>query len=161
LQEKSGKKVGGQPGRKGNYRLQYDRPDEVVKHPVSACGHCGEDWTQTPVQKSNPKTSVGFARRNTVEGGGTSVKLVSPVEYGERPQALGVDWRNFHGIPYRRAAPKLEALLGVLLSVGTLEAAQTRIAERLKNAADCIYELLRRPNVLCANETGARAAGKN
>jgi hypothetical protein len=31
--------------------LQPDRPDEVVKHPVSACGHCGEDWTQTPVQK--------------------------------------------------------------------------------------------------------------
>jgi hypothetical protein len=42
-----------------------------------------------------------------------------------------------------------------------LEAAQTRIAERLKSAADCIYELLRRPNVLCADEKGARAAGKN
>jgi hypothetical protein len=51
LREKSGKKVGGQPGYKGNYRLQSDRPDEVVKHAVSACGHCGEDWTQTPVQK--------------------------------------------------------------------------------------------------------------
>jgi hypothetical protein len=38
LREKSGKKVGGQPGYKGNYRPQYDRPDEVVKHPVAACG---------------------------------------------------------------------------------------------------------------------------
>jgi hypothetical protein len=66
-----------------------------------------------------------------------------------------------NGIPYRRAAQTLEAPFGVLLSVGTLEAAQTRIAERLKNAANCIYELLRRPNVLCADETGARAAGKN
>jgi hypothetical protein len=46
-------------------------------------------------------------------------------------------------------------------NVRTLEAAQTRIAKRLKSAADCIYELLRRPNVLCAEEMGARAAGKN
>jgi hypothetical protein len=66
-----------------------------------------------------------------------------------------------NGIPYRRAAPTLEALLDVRLSVGTLEAAQTRIAERLKSAEDCIYEFLRSPNVLCADETGARAAGKN
>jgi hypothetical protein len=51
LREKSGKKVGGQPGHKGNYRLQSESPDEVVKHAVAACGHCGEDWTQTPVQK--------------------------------------------------------------------------------------------------------------
>jgi transposase len=84
-----------------------------------------------------------------------------PVQSGERLQALGVDLHSFHGIPYRRAAPKLEARLGVRLSVGTLEAAQTRIAERLKSAADCIYELLRRQSVLCADETGARAAGKN
>jgi hypothetical protein len=61
-----------------------------------------------------------------------------------------------NGIPYRRAAPTLEALLDVRLSVGTLEAAQTRIAERLKSAADCIYEFLRSPNVLCADETRAR-----
>jgi transposase len=51
LREKSGKKVGGQPGRKRNYRLQYESPDEVVKHAVAACGHCGEACTQTPVQK--------------------------------------------------------------------------------------------------------------
>ena len=55
LRKKTGRKPGGQPGRRGRTLEQVSDPDEVIRHEPTCCGGCGAD--------ARAGTEVGARRR--------------------------------------------------------------------------------------------------
>jgi transposase len=179
LRPKSDKKVGGQPGHEGHFRPQSENPDQIVKYSVENCQHCGQNLSETPVKKvvkrqvwDLPEKIPFVVVEHQAEvkkcsccgqktQGVFPENVTSYLQYGEKLQAMGVFLHAHHGLPYERAAQTLETLFGVRLSVATLEAAQTRTAARLTNLVEQINAYLQKQDVLHADETGGRVAGKN
>lgn len=179
LRPKSDKKVGGQPGHEGHFRPHSENPDQIVLYRVNGCQHCGENLTETPVKKmikrqvwdlpeKIPFVVVEHQAEAKVCGccgkktqGVFPEKVKSYLQYGDKLQAMGVFLHTHQGLPYDRAAQTLEALFGVRLSVATLEAAQTRTAAQLAEVVAKINDFLQKQEVLHADETGGRVAGKN
>jgi transposase len=177
LRSRSGRKPGGQPGREGRTLRQVAAPDEVVMHEPDACAGCGSTLTA-----EGPP--AGVIRRQVFDIPQITVRVVehqlvsrrcgcsaltqaagppgvkAPVQYGPHAAAIAVYLVLGQHLPVERTAVLLAELFGTPMSVGTVAAWTSRAAAGLEPFTAAARTALTRADVVHADETGLRVAGR-
>lgn len=177
LRESSGKKVGGQKGRKGTTLRQCAQPDEVITHPLSEqCERCharlsihdARVWDRRQVIDV-PAVAFGVIEHRALaltcscgqlHTSSFPIGVSEAVQYGPNVRALGVHLTQGQMLPYARAAELIFDVYGLAVSPGTLVAwvAEARVA--LQGTANVIASQLNMAPLVHADESGLRVAGK-
>ena len=178
----SGRKPGKQPGAPGAGMEMSSDPDKIVDHVPAECGGCGADLTD-PVASGGGQ---GYARRQVHDlpqrvaahvtehrlhrvrcGCGYTTTAPAPaevsasVQYGPRLTALIAYLVVVQHLPYERAVGLIADLFpGLTPSSGWACTAVGRTAAALAPACRVIADLLRRAEVVHADETTTSIAGK-
>jgi transposase len=176
LRGRSGKRSGGQAGHTGRTLSQVERPDETIVHEPLACGGCGSGLADAPTvgvvrrqvfEVPEPKVTVTehrlVSRRcgcGVVTGGQAPAGVEAPVQYGPRAQALTAYLVVGQFLAQQRAAQAMDDLFGLPVSDGTVAAVIARHAGRLDEFVEVVKAMLRQADVVHADETGLRVAGK-
>lgn len=177
LRKASGKKSGGQFGRKGETLKMVEHPDEVVVHPLKACPcGCGASLEKEPVldyerrqvfELPEPKLIVTEHRFEIKLCPNSKTKVTAdfpdnikaPVQYGPSFTALLVYLRNQQLLPLERIGRLCFDLFGYEVSEATIVSATNRAADSLKSFEQSVESTLKKEVVLHADETGLLAEG--
>lgn len=155
LRESSGKKAGGQKGRKGTTLRQIERPDEVVNHPLPAqCERCHAPLPThvAPVWDRRQVVDVPAVAFEVIEHRALALTCTcgqlhtssfpagvsEAVQYGPNVRALGVHLTQGQMLPYARAAELIFDVYGLAVSPGTLVAWVAEARAALQETADVI-----------------------
>src|SRR5215218_10435182 len=177
LRGRSGRKPGGQLGREGRTLRQVAVPDEVVVHEPAACAGCGSvltaDGPPAGIVRRQvfdiPQITVRVVEhqlvsRRCVCGGLTCAAgpagVTAPVQYGPSAAAIAVYLCLGQHLPVARTAGLLAELFGTPMSVGTVAAWTTRAAAGLQPFTAAARTALTRAELVHADETGLRVAGR-
>lgn len=177
LRGRSGKRSGGQAGHEGRTLSRTDSPDETVTHEPGCCAGCGGGLGDAPVVSvarrqvfdvPEPVVSVTehrlVSRRcgcGQVTAATAPAGVDAPVQYGPRVQALIVYLVAGQFLAQQRAAQAMDDLFGLPVSDGTVAQVIARHAGRLDEFLTLVKALLGRAQVVNADETGLRVAGRN
>ncbi|NLF57585.1 MAG: IS66 family transposase [Candidatus Hydrogenedens sp.] len=176
LREVTGRKPGGQKGHPGKNLRQVPEPDEVVEHSPSRCV-CGCCLDAVGVERAErrqvfelPKRPLWVTEHRIASKKcpqcGRMVRAQAPAEapgpaqYGPRLLAVLVYLRDYQLLPYGRLTALCRDLFGAGVCKRTVETAQTRVHGALAPFEDMLRARLLGENVLHADETGMRVAGK-
>jgi transposase len=181
LRSKTGRKAGGQPGRRGSTLRMTDTPNEVHHHRPAHCGDCGQKFTNTEPPTSTDRRQVFDLPANiTLEvvehrihslacrSCGTTTKAGIPavtrsgVQYGPGIASLTVYLVNQPHVSIARTAQITGDVFSAAISPGTItkwinQAGQV-ITDEFKSVA---ADLLAAGEVAHADETGFKVAGVN
>ncbi len=175
---RSGKKPGGQLGHRGETLHLLATPDELVEHRPTVCTSC-----QTPLEEAT--SAEGYERRQVYElpplrllvrehralhvrcpacaqvsVGSFPAEAPSRAQYGPQLRGLAVYLVEQQLIPYARVRELFADLLGVHVSVGTLNRWVQQGAATLIPVEEAIKTALQQAPVLHSDETGVRRSGK-
>ncbi|MCA1601653.1 MAG: IS66 family transposase, partial [Acidobacteria bacterium] len=177
LREKSGKKVGGQPGHPGTTLVFVDQPEHLVIHSPEACDLCGSSLGESEVTGSErrqvhdlppQRVEVTEHQSQTKVCGrcGTKNKakfpagVNAPVQYGEGGKAVTAYLMGYQLIPFDRCAVTIKDLFNCQLSVGTLATIFKECSGELTEPLMVIKEGLKESEVLGVDETNLRVQQK-
>jgi transposase len=178
LRGRSGRRPGRQPGAESSTLNQSDQPGMTVECGPAACGCCGHDLTEVAaavVQKRQvfeaappPPPEVTeyqvlakvCPQCEAVSIGLAPAGVTGRVQYGPRIHASAALAVCANYLPVARAARLVAALTGVRISAGFAGGVRGKAAALLGPFMDHVRGLLRGAEVLYADETPARAAGK-
>lgn len=178
LRKKSGKKVGGQPGHRGQTLELSTTPDQVIMlAPVTTCQHCQASLSQTPAHSIERRQviDVPHPRPEIIEyqaewkccpqcQGYTSAAFPSiaaaSVQYGPRISAIAVYLLVQQLLPQARTAEICAEVLGVPLAQSSLVQWQRRAASRLETVESQIKAALIRAPVIHQDESGLYVMGE-
>jgi transposase len=177
LRGRSGRKPGGQPGREGRTLRQVAVPDEVVVHEPGACAGCRAQLAAAvpPVRVIRrqvfdiPQITVRVVEHRLVSrrcgcgaitaagrpGRSGCADPVRPARRGDR----GVSVPGQH-LPVERSAGLLAEVFGTPMAAGTVAAWTSRAAAGLAPFTAAARAGLARADVVHADETGLRVAGR-
>ena len=172
---KSGRKPGGQRGRRGNTMRRVDDPDRTVLHRPVSCGACGAglasapehgrrsrrqvfDVVDRPVEVTEHQTVTCRCACGHDSTGVFPPEATGPAVWGPKTAALAVTLVIRQHIPYQRAAEIL-AGIGAPVSVGWIVTQVARAAALLVDWLARLRVRLHAAAVLHADETSARVAG--
>ena len=177
LRRRSGKKLGGQIGHRGETLRLVAAPDEVVEHRPAICVGC-----QTALPEEAPVVlrerrqvhelppvrlhitehqalHVRCPACQAVSIGAFPAEAPSRAQYGPRLRALAVYLVEQHLVPYGRVRELLADLCGASLSLGTLVEWVQQAAATLEPVEASIKAALSQAPVLHSDEAGVRQAG--
>ncbi len=175
LREKSGKRVGGQPGHPGTTLNFASQPDRVIIHSPGSCYLCGSSLSSSdttgrerrqvhdlPPQKievtehqAQTKVCGRCGAKNTAP---FPAGVKAPVQYGEGVRSVAAYLMGYQLIPYERCAEAMGDLFDCQLSPGTLATLLKGCARELDEPLLLIKEGLRKSAVLGVDETNLRVA---
>lgn len=175
LRRPSGKKPGGQPGRKGNTLKMTADPDKVIDLRPDYCHDCGSSLADVPpvvdrirqVVDIPPIRAVwteyrAYARQcncgcRTVadfpEGAG------SPVGYGSNIEGLIGYFHSRQYLPFKRMQEMMNDVFNVDISEGGIHYLLGRFADRITPAYEMIRKRVERSTVVGTDETGIKVNG--
>jgi transposase len=173
----SGKKPGGQSGHAGRTLLLSPTPDTVVVHAVEQCEHCQHDLRQVESLQVERRQVMDLPLKRVVvvehqaqekwcpvcqqvSTAAFPQEVRAPVQYGAACGAVAVYLVQQQLLPYERACEVMEDLLGLPMSVGTLQGLVQRCAQALAPVEQQIKETLIQAPVIHQDETGLHVAGK-
>ena len=176
LRQKSGLKVGGQPGHPGTTLMQVAQPDEIVIHTLEVCSGCG-----TQLHHSTPSISVRRQVFYICEGQmkvtehraetkrcsacGTSTKarfplgVRAPVQYGQGVLSRSVYLHLYQLLPVARTTETMTDLFECCISAATIQRAARVASGKLVKTAQRIKSAIHDSAVIGVDETGLRVAG--
>lgn len=176
LREATGRKPGGQKGHPGTNLRQVPEPDEIVEHSPAhcACGCCldavGVDHAERRQVFELPQRPLWVTEHRVASKKcpqcGRMVRAQAPDEapgpaqYGPRFLAFLVYLRDYQLLPYGRLTALCRDLFGAGVCKRTVETAQARVHGALAPFEDLLRACLLGEEVLHADETGMRVAGK-
>jgi transposase len=177
VRTKSGKKAGGQPGHEGKTLMLSPTPDSVVVHAVEQCEHCQHDLREVESLEVERRQVLDLPLKRVlvvehqaqqkwcpacqqVSTAAFPEEVRAPVQYGAACGAVAVYLVEQQLLPYERACEVMEDLLGVPMSVGTLQGMVQRCALALAPVEQRIKEALIQAPVIHEDETGLHVAGK-
>jgi transposase len=177
LRKRSGKKVGGQAGHKGETLRQVTQPDETIILEVPThCMACGQRLeveearivetrqvfdipsslhTVTAHCAQEVRCSCGHKNRSDYPD-----NVVGPVQYGSNIKALAVYLTQEQMLPFARASELIKSLYGLCISPGTLVSWVAQAHRGLTPVVEEIAQKLSEAAVVCADESGLRVDGK-
>ncbi|OEU65238.1 MAG: hypothetical protein BA863_01230 [Desulfovibrio sp. S3730MH75] len=176
LRKQSGKKPGGQKGRKGHNLEKAEDPDYIIHIPVTSCT-CNADLSDVPVNKYDcrqvfelpePKLEV-IEYQSEIKicpQCGQAVKALfpegvnAPVQYGPRFRGMLVYMQNQHFIPADRLSQLVSDLYGTSVSVATILNASWRSYNKLAHFEESLIDALTDSKILHVDESGVRTAEK-
>lgn len=177
LRGKSGKKPGGQVGRKGNTLLPVEAPDDVQIHSPITCMGCQgslEEVEAVSVDKRQVFDLPPIAMTVTEHQAQTKIcpccgvrnkgtfpeNLNAPVQYGERIKALAAYFLHQHFIPFERVVQIFEDVFDMAISPGTCANMNKRLFKNLEIFEASLKAYLLVCSVLHLDETGLRCEKK-
>jgi len=175
--KKTGRKPGGQKGRKGATLEQSASPDITHQHLPDTCAHCTASLQGAEV--------VGIIRRQVFEMPLPKIEVIEhqaqtlrccccgketkgafpqgvnqPVQYGPNLLGYGVWLHTKHLLPFARCAQILQVGSDIPFSPGTLQSALTHAYDCLAGFEQRAKEALAEVPLKHVDETGGRVAGK-
>jgi transposase len=177
LRRRTGKKVGGQVGHRGSTLRRVAAPDRVVTHVPQSCRRCAaalsagavtaverrQVFELPPVRMEVTEHRVE-TRRCSACGERTKAEFPrevrAPALYGEGVRARATYLHKYQLLPFARTSEAMRELFGCTISPGTLHTTRGRCSAKLVGAEARIKAALRRSEVIGADETGLRVAGK-
>lgn len=177
LREKSGKKAGGQPGRKpGNLPKMSDCPDEKIQHRPTVCTACGKSLVgiEASVVARRQEIEVPPINALVVEHQQMAVACtcgcnnlgafpegVAPgVQFGKSFEALTAFLCTRHYIAVKRVQEIYKDMLGVSMSTGAISRLMRRMAKRCESVYAGIKADVKRAVYIGADETGGKVNGE-
>jgi len=174
--EKSGKKVGGQPGHKGHRLMPSLNPNVVFdRMPPKVCPCCGEkvvileDYEARQVVDVEIKVTVTEERSHQgqcvgcskVWQGEFSEGFNSPVGYGSSVKAMVATLNADANVPINKTALFMSSITDgqINMSDGTIVNIIADLAEKLEPATEDIADELAACNVLNVDEAGCSVNG--
>lgn len=174
----SGKRPGGQPNHRGSTLLPSPKPDQVIKHAVTACDGCGHDLSGVgaagtevrqafdlpPIQiqitehRSEVKICPCCMTKTTAA---FPAGVDSRVGYGPNLKGLALYLLHRQLIPSRRVSELLNEILHHSISVGSLMGWSQAAYQELEGFESGLIRKLASEPVAHFDETGARCQGKN
>jgi transposase len=184
LRGRSGRKPGGQKGRRGDTLERVTDPDYVVEHRLDAndrCPKCGVAMEETDEElvaeqcecrqvfelpAIRLEVTEHRAERRGCHQCGMKVTatfpagVVAPVQYGQRVRATALYLAAYQLVPYHRLSEMFADVFAAPLSVGTLSNFIRRGGTQAAGAMTPVREALVGAEVAHADETGCRVKGK-
>jgi transposase len=174
--EPTGRKPGGQPGHKGNYRKRYapERVDKFVDHWPTTCGGCNEPFPEKGRREAGEPASHQVVdlpplralvtehrmhRQHCHCGSITTAPLPPNVPRGAFGPQVGVVAALLAGkyrVSKRSVAEIFRDLLGIDTSVGTISALEAQVSRALEQPVSEAHAFVQSQPVISADETSWR-----
>ncbi len=176
LREKSGKKVGGQPGHEGKTLEMTVTPDEIIDHRSCFCPRCGTDVSELPVEVAESRQVVDIPvikqivtehrvyRHQCTCGHMFESDFPNgvdwPVSYGKNIESL-IGYLNVRQyLPFKRLQEMMRDVFGVSISEGGLHYLLNRLSCKGVAAYEMIRQTVLNSSVIGTDETGMKINGK-
>lgn len=177
LKKSSGKKVGGQPGHKGNSIKMTSNPDFTEGHHPSYCNCCGNnlsgiepelfgkrqvvdipeiELTVTEHQVYKKVCSCGCVSKGSYPNG-----VDAPICYGKNTQALVAYLSARQYVPYKRLEEMLRSVFGLNICQGSIKNILDKTSEKLQPMYETIRRSVLNSPVVGGDETSVNINGKN
>lgn len=168
---------GGQPGHRGDTLHPVAKPDHIQVHAVSECAHCHANLEAVAASACDkrqvfdlPPIKVEVTEHQAESkicptcGQTTtapfSPDLTQPAQYGPRLKSQAVYFMAYHLMPLERSSEIFADLYMHSVAEDTLRHAMAHMARKVEPVNPTIAEQLRQAEVVNADETGLRVAGK-
>lgn len=167
------RKVGGQVGHKGNYRVKMEA-DKVVKIELSDACECGGEIAVSKEPYIHQKVDLPEIKPYVIEyqlehgrckrcGKRKSSKLpkeVTPDTFGPRIKSVITALSGFYKNSKREIANILKDIFNLNISVGSISNSEASVTLRCKEVYEQIEEEVRASKILHIDETGHYTKGK-
>ncbi len=176
LRKPSGRKPGGQKGHKGNGLMLMATSDEPIVHRPKACKGCPYEnecvscgrsairnvidvEIKTTIVPHYTESYVCPLEKHQVISGEFPDSINSSMQYGTNVQALAIALNTEGMVGVQRTHDILSSVLGLPISVGTVNAMVSRFAKKVEDTVESIRTALLSKSVIHCDETGLRTAG--
>lgn len=175
LRRATGKKPGGQLGRKGSTLRMTCTPDEIVDLRPQYCRNCGSSLEYVPLVKERARQIVDIPPIKAVcteyrtysgqcDRGCRTVAdfpkgVDSPVSYGNNIEALIGYFHARQYLPFRRMKELTDDVFHVGISEGGIHCLLDRFADRTTPLYEMIRQRVADSMVIGTDETGAKVNG--
>ena len=178
LREKTGRKPGGQRGRKGNTLKMAPIPDIIKKHVADYCNCCGKDISEVTAEfagkrqvidipEIKPKVTEHQVFKKTCKCGHQNLadyphRVKAPVSYGENIESLIGYFHTRQYVPFKRMQEIFNDVFHVPISEGGLHYLLKKLVKKALPAYELIKEKLLEDCTLAigTDETGVKINGK-
>lgn len=177
LRKKTGRKPGGQKGRKGNTLRMVETPDEVVELSPEFCNCCGCSLTQKTAldPKARQVIDIPIPKPVCIEyrsyakvcrcGHTTRAdfpeQVNAPVKYGPHIESLIGYFHARQYLPFDRMKELFHDVFQLKISEGGIHHLLNRFSQKTEPVYKLIKEKIKQAKVLGSDETGVNLNGKN
>ena len=177
LKKGSGKKVGGQPGHKGNSMKMVFNPDFTEGHHPCYCNCCGNDLSGIEAELLGKRQVVDIpeigvtvtehrvykkvCRCGCVSKGSYPTGVDAPICYGKNTQALVAYLSTRQYVPYKRLEEMLRNVFGLNICQGSIKNIIDKTSDRLVPMYETIRKSVLNSPVVGGDETSVNINGKN
>lgn len=176
--EISGKKPGGQPGRKGIAKIQTETPDTIITLHPKNCRSCQQSLEHVPEEETGIIRQVGEIpeiqlfiteyrqpvivcpkchARNTEP---FPENVTASFQYGSRVKSMLAYLHVAQKLPFERLTKLIHDLLNISVSEGTLENCLAEAGEKSRPLQESIRKEIQKQPWLGSDETGTHVNGK-
>lgn len=175
LRKKSGKKSGGQKGRKGSTLKQVQNPDEIIKHrPKGKCS-CGNELENLNLQATKRRQvfEIEFLKKviehQVLQGicecgqchvGEFPDDVSAYVQYGQSVRSVVGYLAKYQLIPYERLTEMMSDLFDVQVSEGSIDNFAGYAEDSLNDFKDEVFKHADQMKVANVDESPTRVNGK-
>ena len=177
LREKTGRKPGGQTGRKGSTLKMVENPDNICEHIPCYCNSCGNDISKIPYGFAGKRQIIDipeiklqvtehqiFSRTCTCGHETTSVfpKIANaPVSYGNNIESLIGYFHTRQYIPFKRMQEIFKDVFGTSISEGGIHYILNKLVVKAQPAYQLIKQRLQSNSkyAVGSDETGIKVNG--
>lgn len=175
LRTSSGRKVGGQKGRKGKTLEMTAHPDEIIELVPDYCTSCGNALEDLTPQKEQSRQIVDIPPIKAVfkeyqifskicNCGCTSTAefpsgVNTPIRYGENIEGLVAYFHARQFLPFARMQEVFNAVFNINISEGGIHCLLHRFSDKTKPIYEIIKQRVSNSAVIGADETGAKVNG--
>lgn len=175
LREKTGKKPGGQKGRKGTTLKMVDNPDHVEKLIPDYCNCCGQDLREIDFHLISKRQVVDlpvivpfytefqcYGRQCTCghkQTGDYPENVVNHIQYGPGIEATVAYYSVYQYLPYRRLTKMFDQIFNLPISEGSIGNILNRMGEKANLAYSAIHEQVSKSKVVGGDESGCKVNG--
>lgn len=177
LREKTGRKPGGQEGRKGNTLKMVGTPDIIQEHIPGYCACCGKDISNISFEFAGKHQVIDipeiklevtehqiFSRVcpcGCVTTGGFPAEANAPVSYGNNIESLIGYFHTRQYIPFKRMQEIFKDVFNIPISEGGIHYLLNKLVHKAGPAYELVKQKLLTKTGLAigADETGVKVAG--
>jgi len=177
LRQNSGRKSGGQPGRRGHRLEPVEKTDKTVIHPVCDCQQCGTDICDTAAAHTGrrPVFDLPAIQIETTEHQAEvwicpvcnhrnqacfPAEVTQPTQYCPRIKGHPVYFNCRHHIPADRSCQIIEDLSGRRVSQAMVIESSRKCAEQIQPFQQAVKERLKPGDAVHFDESGLRVGNK-
>jgi len=169
-------KQGGQKGHKGRTLQQVEKPDKIVECNPDKCS-CGHEFTKDELILSETRQVFDLPQPRLevteyqihkarcpicgkLHKGATPENVNAPVQYGNGVKAYAVLLNVHFKLPFKKIQLLFGDLFGYSINESTVYSASRQCYKKLEKTEEIIKSKVAENNVVHADETGVRVAGK-